>query len=135
MKTLGKNMFYNISKCFFVADIFCSFKLSKLNNFAGGNVDFRSCLAPEKSLFCHDLPALYAQYVKNLSIKEFSLQLDVSLVDSFTNAIQTSNYNTVNINKFSGSAYLGKASLTAIMLINGKGFNSDVDKKFIQIKP
>ena len=44
---------------------------SKMNEVAGGNIDLRGCLDFNKSLASHDIPGLYAQYIKGLEIIDF----------------------------------------------------------------
>jgi hypothetical protein len=65
----------------------------------GGNFDLRPTAAIEKQLFEHDIPGLYAQYVKGLVIEDFSLDWDDNLPSFFTNAIECVNVIDLDINR------------------------------------
>ena len=54
----------------------------------GGNFDLRPTAFPEKQIFAHDIPGLYAQYVDNLQIRNFELQWDDDLPEFFTHGME-----------------------------------------------
>jgi hypothetical protein len=107
---------------------------SVLNEVAGGNVDLRGCLDFNKSLISHDIPGLYAQYVKGLSIIDFSLKWKEISAQFFTNGIEVTNYSDLEINDFSGTGAPGNKEACPVLLINGTGFKTNLDEKLVRIK-
>ena len=100
-------------------------KESPLNNVAGGNIDLRPALDPENLLFSHDLPGLYARYVKDLRIRDFDLRWDAVKEPFFTNGVEIESFNGVTINGFLGTPSPGDPGGHAIVLRDGKGANVD----------
>ena len=107
---------------------------SKLNDFAGGNIDLRGCLSMEQSIFSHDVPGLFARYVKGLSIIDFTLEWKNINEPYFTNGIEAENYSDLEIINFTGSSAPGNSSAYPVSLINGSGFRTDLDNKSVRIK-
>lgn len=54
----------------------------------GGNFDLRPAADIKKQLFKHDIPAIYAQYVSGLSVKDFTLSWEPGLPEYFTHGIE-----------------------------------------------
>jgi hypothetical protein len=70
----------------------------------GGNFDLRPANDPKLGIFKHDIPALYAQYVNNLQVKDFEVRWDKELPGYFTNAIDCSHFQRLTIDGLAGSA-------------------------------
>lgn len=107
---------------------------SKLNDVAGGNIDLRGCLSMEQSIFAHDIPALYARYVKDLAVIDFSLKWEEIRAPYFTNGIEVENYSGLEIVNFAGTGAPGNSSAFPVSLMNGSGFHTNLDNKSVKIK-
>ena len=69
----------------------------------GGNFDLRPATPISMQLFEHDIPGLYAQYVNNLSIRNFELHWADDLPSFFTHGIQCEEVNNLVIDDFNGT--------------------------------
>jgi len=98
-----------------------SFELtdSKLNDVAGGNIDLRGCLDEKQQLFQHDIPALYAQKIKGLTIEDFKLKWTNTRMPYFTNGIEVNNFTNVRIINFQGAGSPVNAKAVPVLLENG----------------
>ena len=94
----------------------------KLNAIGGGNFDLRPVLDPKLSLFSHDIPGLYAQYVKNLRIEDFTLSWDSMKESYFTNGIEVNHFDGVDIVRFRGTGSPGNSGAVPVSLSDGKGY-------------
>tara|TARA_R110001583_G_scaffold134737_1_gene286465 strand:+ start:524 stop:991 length:468 start_codon:yes stop_codon:yes gene_type:complete len=103
---------------------------SKLNDVAGGNIDLRGCAA-EKQLFEHDIPGIYAQYVKGLTIDDFKLTWTGTRMPYFTNGIEINNFNDVRIENFKGSGSPINKKAVSILLENGTNAVINVDETLL----
>jgi len=104
---------------------------SALNDVAGGNFDLRPVLDPKLQLFSHDIPGFYAQWVKNLHIRDFDLGWDALRQPFFTNGIEIDNFEGIRIDNFKGMAAPGSSDTFPIAIHNGKGFETNVDNRLI----
>jgi polygalacturonase len=95
----------------------------KLNDISGGNFDMRPVLDPKLSLFSHDIPGFYAQYVKNLRVEDFELSWDQMKEPYFTNGIEVNNFERVKIEGFRGTAAPNNPKAFPVLLRDGKGYN------------
>ncbi len=68
----------------------------------GGNIDLRPTAFSDKNIFAHDIPGLYAQYVNNLTIKNFELTWGKNLPSFFTHGIHA-----VNVKNFLNEGFIG----------------------------
>lgn len=107
---------------------------SDLNEVAGGNIDLRGCLDFNKSLISHDIPGLYAQYIKGLSVIDFSLEWHDISAPFFTNGIEVTHYSDLEIINFNGTGAPGNNSAYPVLLRNGSGLRTNLDKKSVVIK-
>jgi hypothetical protein len=57
----------------------------------------------EYAIFKHDIPGFYAQYVNNLTVKDFRLEWGSSPADYFTYGICCNHYNDVLVEGFKGT--------------------------------
>ena len=95
---------------------------SKLNDLSGGNFDLRPVLEPKLQLFEHDIPGLYAQWVKNLRIQSFDLTWDPLKQSFFTHGIEVRNFRDVSIFGFKGAAAPANVKASAVALFDGTGY-------------
>jgi polygalacturonase len=104
---------------------------SPLNEIAGGNFDLRPVLDPKLQIFSHDIPGLYAQYVKNLRIKDFDLTWDGVKGPFFSSGIEIANFEGIRIENFKGEAAPHTVGTFPIVIHKGKGFNIDAESKSV----
>jgi hypothetical protein len=105
---------------------------SPLNAVAGGNFDLRPVLDPSLQLFAHDIPGIYAQWVKNFRIRGCNLTWDASSMSFFTHGIEISDFRKATLFDFTGSAAPGNARAYPVVVTNGKGFTTDVDRRSVR---
>jgi polygalacturonase len=105
---------------------------SPLNALAGGNFDLRPVLDPKLQLFSHDVPGLYAGWVRNLRIRDFSLTWETSPQPFFTHGIEIENFEKIRIDNFSGTAAPGAAQSSPIVIRNGTRFVVDRESRSIR---
>ena len=97
---------------------------SPLNDVAGGNFDLRPVLDPKLQLFSHDIPGLYAQYVRNLRIRDFDLSWDPVRQPFFTHGLDIREFDGVSICDFRGRGAPGNTDAFPVFLRNGTGLDS-----------
>lgn len=68
----------------------------------GGNFDLRPATPRSMQLFEHDIPGLYAQFVKGLNIRNFKLSWNNDLPSFFTHGIQCEQVDDLSIDGFDG---------------------------------
>jgi hypothetical protein len=100
-----------------------------MQQIAGGNFDLRPVLDPKLQIFSHDIPGIYARWVRDLRIRDFELSWDPSPAPFFTHGIELEYFDGARIDGFHGTG-VGKAS--PVSLRNGKRFAGDVEGRFIQ---
>lgn len=69
-----------------------------------GNFDLRPASPKAMQIFEHDISGIYAQYVNNLSIRDFNLSWNNDLPAFFTNGIECLEVKDLLINDFVGTA-------------------------------
>ena len=94
---------------------------SPLNGVGGGNFDLRPVLDPKLQLFSHDIPGLYAQYVRNLRIRDFDLSWDPVGQPFFTHGLDIREFDGVSIDGFRGTGAPGNRGAFPVSLRNGTG--------------
>lgn len=107
---------------------------SRLNKVAGGNIDLRGCLDMEQSIFSYDIPGLFARNVEGLSLTDFTLKWENVSEPFFTNGIEVENYTDIEIINFKGTGAPHNSSAVPVLLTNGKGFKTNLDKKSVRLK-
>jgi len=107
---------------------------SPLNAAAGGNFDLRPVLDPALQLFAHDIPGIYAQWVKNLRIRGCDLTWDTSAMPFFTHGIELSNFRKATLFDFSGTAAPGNTNAYPVAVTDGNGFTTDVDRRSVKTR-
>jgi hypothetical protein len=88
----------------------------------------------EQSIFSHDIPGLYARYVKDLSVNDFSLKWEGVSAPYFTNGIEVEHYSGLEINNFTGTGAPGNRSAVPVSLKNGNGFRTDLGDESVKMK-
>lgn len=68
----------------------------------GGNFDLRPAADRTMRMFEHDIPGLYAQYIKGLTISQFQLSWGNDLPEYFTHGIECENVSDLFIENFVG---------------------------------
>lgn len=97
---------------------------SKLNDVMGGNIDLRGCLDEKEQLFASDIPGFMAHYVNGLTLNDFKLTWDNSIIQpSLTNGIAIDNFKDLKIVDFKGTSSPSNKALPVIFLKNGQGVN------------
>jgi hypothetical protein len=104
---------------------------SPLNDVAGGNFDLRPALEPAVQLFSHDIPGFYAQYVKNLRVRDFDLSWDSVKQPFFTHGIEVNNFEGLSISSFGGTAAPNNPKGFPIVVRNGRGYDLGVPEKSV----
>lgn len=104
---------------------------SKLNEVAGGNIDLRGCLDEKQQLFARDIPAIYGQYVDDLTIEDFKLTWTGTRMPYFTNGIEINNFNDVRIDHFKGTGSPINKKAVPVLLENGTKTDLNLDKKMV----
>jgi hypothetical protein len=66
----------------------------------GGNFDFRPAVDETLRVFKHDIPALYADHVRNLTIRHLDVDRDPSLPDFVRNGLQIENFDGLTVDGF-----------------------------------
>ena len=94
---------------------------SPLNPTAGGNFDFRPVFDPRLSLLRHDIPAFFAQHVKNLRLRDVSIEWGAVRAAYFTNAVAVTDYEDVVIDGLRGDASPASRDKAPVRLRDGKG--------------
>ncbi|MGY4538484.1 polygalacturonase [Mucilaginibacter sp. UYNi724] len=110
------------------------FRNSKLNKYAGGNIDLRGALYEKEQLFQSDIPGLLAHYVDGLSISNFKLSWDNTITEPyFTQGVQVDHFKSIDIRNFSGAAAPNNKRAFRILLSNGSGAQVD-DKTGLRLQ-
>ena len=105
---------------------------SKINDVAGGNIDLRGA-SIQKQLFKSDIPGLFIQYAKDISINDFKLLWTKTRMPYFTNGIEAHHFESLSIKYFKGSASPINKNAFRIYAEDGKDFYTD-DKENTMLK-
>jgi polygalacturonase len=94
---------------------------SPLNPVAGGNFDLRPVFDQRLSLFAHDVPAFFAQHVRNLRLRDVGVEWGDVKEPYFTHAVEVADYEDVVIDGLRGDASPASPDRTPVRLRNGRG--------------
>ncbi len=94
---------------------------SPLNPTAGGNFDFRPVFDPRLSLLSHDIPAFFAQHVRNLRLRDVGIEWGDVKAPYFTNAVEVAHYEDLVIDGLRGDASPSSPDKAPVRLRDGKG--------------
>lgn len=78
-----------------------------LTDHYGGNFDLRPSNDPAQSIFAHDIPAIYAQYVDGLDFRDLSVGWGTDMPAFFTSALECRHFQGLTIDGLDGSAASG----------------------------
>jgi polygalacturonase len=84
----------------------------------GGNFDLRPAVVPDKLIFEHDIPGIYAQYVDGLAIRDFILTWANDLPEFFTDGIECVEVKDLTIDGFVGTPNPTSPKSQKVKLIN-----------------
>jgi polygalacturonase len=74
-----------------------------LTDAEAGNFDLRATNDPARGVFKHDIPALYAQYVSGLTIKNLDVRWEAGLPGFFTNVIDCNHFQGLTVECLTGA--------------------------------
>jgi polygalacturonase len=97
-----------------------------LNLTAGGNFDLRPVLDPALQLFSHDVPGLYAQWVKDFKVRGFTLAWERPAMPFFSHGVEITHFQNASLFGFDGSGAPGNKGVYPVVISAGKGFTTDV---------
>ncbi|MFZ1978555.1 MAG: glycosyl hydrolase family 28 protein [Bacteroidota bacterium] len=104
----------------------------KQNDISGGNFDLRPVGDPTLQLFAHDIPGLYAQWVKNLRIEGFDLTWDTVKQPFFTHGIEVGHFDGLNLSGYTGAPSPSNPDAVSLYLHDGKGGDIVLGKNTIR---
>ena len=78
-------------------DVDFRLETSPLDGSSGGNFDLRNVADPKLQLFAHDVPALYAQHVRNLRLRDVTLAWGDVTQPFFTNGLEVVHYDGLTV--------------------------------------
>lgn len=104
---------------------------SKLNDVAGGNIDLRGVLGDRNQLFARDIPGLLAEQVEGLTIDDFKLIWTKPRMSFLSNGLEINNFKDLRITNFEGTGAPNNPNAYPVKIENGKGFQTDLEKKAI----
>ena len=84
----------------------------------GGNIDLRPTAKFETNLFKREIPGIYMNYVKDITIRNSNLKWGADIENFFSNGIEIENFENLKIDGFNGRQALGNGS--SVNLISGK---------------
>jgi polygalacturonase len=100
----------------FLKNIKLNINNGKYSESYGGNFDLRPAWPSEIQIFKHDIPGLFAQYVKHLTISEIEINWGSGLASFFTNAIEIDHSSNILLKDISANPAPLSKNLPAIML-------------------
>jgi|SRR6185503_11870310 len=98
----------------------------------GGNFDLRPTNDAKTNLFKHDIPAIYASRIDNLTIKDFKISWDSSLPGYFTNALYCEHFNHLAVDGLTAAAGPRAAASEAVVSLH---HGSDVSITNLKLEP
>jgi len=103
-----------------------------LNAIAGGNFDLRPVLDPSLQLFSHDIPGLYAQWVRDFHIRGFNLVWEKSAMPFFSHGVEITRFQNASLFSFTGSGAPGNKGVHPVVISRGTGFTTDVKREIVK---
>ena len=102
-------------------DVDFRLETSPLDGSSGGNFDLRNVADPKLQLFAHDVPALYAQHVKNLRLRDVTLAWGDVTQPFFTNGLEVVSYDGLTVEGLRTDAAPHSPDRTPVRLRDGRG--------------
>ena len=99
------------------------FRLEKspLHETSGGNFDLRLVADPKLQLFAHDVPALYAQHVKGLRLRDVTLAWGAVTQPYFTHGVEVVHFDGLTIEGLRAEAAPSSRDRAPVRLRDGRG--------------
>jgi polygalacturonase len=94
---------------------------SPLHDSSGGNFVLRHVADPALQLFAHDVPALYAQHVKNLRLRDVTLAWGDVAQPFFTNGLEVVHYDGLTVEGLRADAAPKSPDQSPVRLRDGHG--------------
>ena len=132
----GKGLIHDIS----FDEVDLAIRPGPLDDGYGGNMDLRPVNDISKGIFSHDIPALYADFISQLHIRDFSIHWKKGLPSYFRHAIECKNFDGLNIDGLQEFLPDDRKDLMGNTIFLQKGRNeylqkissSNADKKLIR---
>jgi polygalacturonase len=106
-------------KNIFLNNVRLTIHAGKYTDSYGGNFDLRPAFPIEYGIFKHDIPGLYAQYVKNLTVSHFELNWGNEPAPFFTHAVEVNHFEDLILDEINGGPASSSAG-SAITISDGK---------------
>lgn len=99
------------------------FRLEKspLHESSGGNVDLRNVADPKLQLFAHDIPALYAEHVRSLRLRDVTLAWGDVTQPFFTNGLEVAHFDGLRVEGLRADAAPSSRDGVPVRLHDGRG--------------
>lgn len=111
--------------------IFFKLNNSKRNNVAGGNIDLRGALG-DMQLFSSDISAFYAQYVKNLTLNNITINWDNQKEEYFKYGIHVNNFDRLCLTNIDVKPSPSNNYLPSVYIENGEKIKTDINNSDIK---
>jgi hypothetical protein len=98
---------------------------SPLHETAGGNVDLHPVADPKLQLFPRDIPALYAQHVRNLRLRDVTLAWGDVSAPFFSNGLEVTDYDGLTVEGLRTDAAPSSRGSVPLRLGRGRGARVD----------
>jgi polygalacturonase len=105
----------------FLENIKLTINKGKYTESYGGNIDLRPAYPLDYGIFKHDIPGLYGQYVRHLTVNGFDLSWGPGLPAFFTHAVEINHFSDLLLQEIKADPASPAAGLSAIKLSNGEG--------------
>ncbi|HUI30543.1 MAG TPA: glycosyl hydrolase family 28 protein [Candidatus Acidoferrales bacterium] len=103
-------------------DVSLTIENDPLGSTCGGNFDLRPVTDQRYSLFKHDIPAFYAQHVRDIRLRDMDIRWGDVRENYFTNGIEFSDFKNIMIEGCTIAPAPHSKNTAAISLENGKGY-------------
>lgn len=87
----------------------------------GGNFDFRMTRDEHLNVFKHDIPALYADHVRSLSIRDMDVSRDGSLADFFRDGLSVEDFDGLTVDGYRDPTLALHSRGRGVVIHLGKG--------------
>jgi hypothetical protein len=92
----------------------------KYSDTYGGNFDLRPAYPLDYAIFKQDIPGLFAQYVKHLTVSGFELKWGPSLPSFFSHALEINHFEDILLENINGSPAPQAKGLATIKISDGR---------------
>lgn len=117
MYATAKNILQDIS----FDNISLTIRKGRFSESYGGNIDLRPTNDLSLGIFEHSIPAVYGNYISNLSIRNMNVFWEKGLPSYFTHAVELKNFETVTIDHLYEASQGARNIMATVYLHKGKG--------------